>query len=123
MSEEIVYKEFYNEGQNLPEPKWGAPCSFHTTLQCPTCGSTDMYYSAHPDNPEVILEDTVRCKNCGRLANWDKAFNQRVHHPTGTPREVVGKPGFTVIDLLIVVGILGILAAVVVPTLARLLEW
>ena len=87
----IAYKEFYNKDRELPEPVWGEKATAYggTPLQCPTCGSLDMYYSADPDDPGEIFTDTVRCKNCGYIADWYEAYKQRVHHPTDKPRKVV----------------------------------
>lgn len=88
MPKPILYKEFYNKSRGLPEPKWGSKAE---GLQCPTCGSTDMYYSGSPDDPEEVFGDTVRCKNCGRITDYYEAHKQKQHHPTGTPMEVVGR--------------------------------
>ena len=88
----ITYKEFYNKDKGLPEPMWGRECSSITTVQCPWCGSTNMHYSASPDDPEEILQDTVRCKNCGRISDWYEAYKQGRNHPTDAPREIIGKP-------------------------------
>lgn len=85
----IVYKSTYSESRGLPEPKWGALCSANSDLQCPTCGSTDMYYSGSPDDPEEILGEAVRCKHCGRITDWYEAYTQRQNHPTEVPREVI----------------------------------
>lgn len=87
----IVYKEFYNKDRGLPEPLWGGKVE-EAQVQCPTCGSTDMYYSAAPEDPEEIFSNTVRCKHCGHITDWFEAFSQKVHHPTDTPREVMGRP-------------------------------
>ena len=87
----IKYKEFYNKDRCLSEPRLGGKAE-ETVVQCPWCGSTDMYYSADPDDPEKVFSNTVRCKNCGHITDWFEAFKQREHHPTDTPIEVVGKP-------------------------------
>lgn len=74
----LRYKEFYNEGRGLPEPKWGSKAE---GLQCPNCGSWDMYYSGSPDDPEEILSgETVRCGHCGCITDWYEARKQREHH-------------------------------------------
>lgn len=87
----ISYKEFYNKGRGLPEPKWGekATALKGIPLQCPTCGSLEMYYSASPDDPEEIFTSTVRCKNCGQITDWFEAYKQRIAHSTDTPRKVI----------------------------------
>jgi len=51
-----------------------------------------MHYSGSPDDPEEILMETVRCKNCGHITDWYEAYKQITHHVTNTPREVIGKP-------------------------------
>lgn len=94
MTEEpITYKEFYNKDRGLPEPKWGPKMTEISPvfpLQCPTCGSQDMYASGSSDDPEEIFpHETVRCKHCGRIADWYEARKQTVYHPTDAPREVV----------------------------------
>lgn len=81
----IIYKEFYNKDRGLTEPIWGARAQ---KTQCPTCGSRDMYYSAHPDNPEEILIDNVRCKNCGHITDYFEASQQLKNHPVHTPVRV-----------------------------------
>jgi len=88
----ITYKEFYNKSRGLPEPVWGPPCLNNFAVQCPSCGSRDMHYSGSPDDPEEILMETVRCKNCGHITDWYEAYKQITHHVTNTPREVIGKP-------------------------------
>ncbi len=88
----IVYRGFYNRGKGLPEPVWGKACSDTTIVQCPTCGSQDMYYSGSQDNPEEILGGTVRCKNCGYITDWYEAHKQILHHVTNVPRKIIGKP-------------------------------
>ena len=85
----IVFKEFYNKDRDLPEPLWGGEVE-EADIQCPTCGSADMCYSAHPNDPEEIFPSTVRCRSCGRITDYYEAFKQKQHHPTNTPREVVG---------------------------------
>ncbi len=85
----ITYKEFYNKDRGLPEPKWGQKSH---VLQCPNCGSQDMYYSGHPDDPEETLSDTVRCGRCGSITDWYEARKQLLNHPTDTPREVTKEP-------------------------------
>ncbi len=90
----ITYKEFYNKDKGLPEPVWGGECSIDVMVQCPWCGSTDMYYSGSSDDPEEILRDTVRCKNCGHISDWYEANKQRENHPTDTPRKIIGKPAY-----------------------------
>jgi len=74
----IIYKEFYNKDRGLPEPIWGEKTKDYkdTALQCPVCGSTDMHYSAHPDDPEEVFTDTVRCKSCGHITDWYEAYKQ-----------------------------------------------
>ncbi len=88
----ITYKEFYNKDRGLPEPVWGAACARHITLQCPTCGSTNMYYSGSVDDPEEILGEAVRCKNCGHITDHLEAYKQKRNHPAVAPREVIGRP-------------------------------
>lgn len=89
----ITYKEFYNKDRGLPEPKWGGKVE-EPELQCPWCGSRDMYYSGSPDDPEEMFgaAGNVRCKHCGHITDWFEALKQREHHPTETPRVVVGGP-------------------------------
>ena len=85
----IEYKRSYNESMGLPEPKWGPKVN---SIQCPNCGSQDMYLSASPDSPEEIIGyDTVRCKHCGAITDWYEAHKQRVNHPTDVPSEVTEK--------------------------------
>jgi len=87
MSMPITYKEFYNKDRGLPEPKWGSRMD---NLQCPNCGSRDMYGSAHPDDPEEIFPyETVRCGHCGQITDWYEAFKQRKNHPTLSPTKVI----------------------------------
>ncbi len=92
----IVYKKFYNkdsQGREIrgPEPRWGGKVE-EAKIQCPTCGSTNMYYSGSPDDPEELFgtAGSVRCKHCGHITDWFEALKQRKHHPTDNPREVVG---------------------------------
>lgn len=87
----IIYKEFYNKDRGLPEPIWGSKAEEFkgVPLQCPNCGSLDMYYSASPDDPEEIFTDTVRCKHCGSITDWYEAYSQRIHHPSDKPLKVV----------------------------------
>jgi len=85
----IIYKEFYNKGRGLPEPKWGSEAA---DVQCPTCGSADMYYTGTPSDPEEIFTSEVRCSHCGRITDFWEASKQRTYHATNTPREVTGKP-------------------------------
>ncbi len=84
-----IYKEFYNKDRGFPEPIWGSKVE-EPVIQCPTCGSIDMFFCGGPDDPEEILgcEGSVRCKHCGHITDWFEALKQREHHPTGTPREV-----------------------------------
>lgn len=91
---EIVYREFYNKDRGLPEPIWGEKTKEYggVSLQCPMCGSTDMYYSAHPDDPEEIFTDTVRCEHCGHITDWYEAYKQGKYHPTNKVRSVSGRP-------------------------------
>lgn len=92
MAEEVIqYYHSRNKERGLPEPKWGALCSAHTAVQCPTCGSPDMYYSGSLDDPEEILGEAVRCGHCGHFTDWYEAYKQRQNHPTETAREVVGR--------------------------------
>ncbi len=88
MTEEpIQYKESYNKDRNLPEPEWGHP---EPSTQCPTCGSTDMYASASPDDPTEIFDaESVRCGRCGHITDWYEAYKQRRNHPLDKPRNVV----------------------------------
>ncbi len=88
----IEYKEFYNKDRSLPEPRWGGKVE-EAKIQCPWCNSQDMYYSAHPNNPEEVFSDPVRCKSCGHISDWFEAFKQRVQHPTDTPREIIRGAG------------------------------
>ncbi len=88
----IKYKEFYNKDRGLPEPKLGSivpqsNCDY--PLQCPTCCSANMYYSAHPDDPEEVFSNTVRCENCGHITDWFEAYKQRENNPTDALREVI----------------------------------
>ena len=66
----LRYKEFYNKDRGLPEPVWGERAD---GLQCPNCGSQEMYFSGSPDDPEEILGETVRCGHCGRITDWYEA--------------------------------------------------
>ena len=87
----IIYKEFYNKDRGLPEPMWGAKVSSddNTVLQCPSCNSKDIYYTAHPDDPGEIFKDTVRCKACGRITDWYSAYKNGLHHDTNSVLIVV----------------------------------
>ena len=91
MVEPIIYKEFYNKEHRLKEPRWGDKVE-DNDVQCPTCGSTDMYFSAHEDDPEELFGDFVRCKNCGHITDWMEAYKQRLNHPSKTCRIVKGRP-------------------------------
>ena len=86
----ITYREFYNKDRGLPEPIWGPRCDKHAgiQLQCPTCGSKEIYRSGHPDDPEEILWEAVRCKHCGRITDWYEAYKQGKYSPTDVVREV-----------------------------------
>lgn len=89
MAGEIEYYNTDNQKRGLPEPRWGAPVL--TIVQCPTCGSTDMYYSGSMDDPDEIFGEAVRCGHCGHFTDWHEAFKQRQYHPVDTPRTVIGK--------------------------------
>lgn len=90
MKEEVIrYKATYNKDRSLPEPKWGSKMA---GLQCPTCGSQDMYGSGDPDDPEEVFPyETVRCSHCGHITDWYEAHKQRENHPTELPLEVIRK--------------------------------
>jgi ribosomal protein S27E len=89
----IIYKHYYNKGRHLLEPEWGDQVPYDKgqipAVQCPTCGSTSMKYSAHPDNPEEITHENVRCENCGRITYYYEAFKHRKEHPCVKARKVV----------------------------------
>lgn len=87
----ITYKEFYNKDRGLPEPVWGPKLKGEwSSLQCPTCGSRNMYASASPDDPEEIFpNETVRCGACGHITDWYEAYKQRKYHPCTNPRKVI----------------------------------
>ena len=86
----IQYKSKYNEGRELAEPRWGRKLSL---VKCPTCGSREMYASAHPDNPEeIISSEMVRCGSCGHITDWYEAHKQLRFHAGDTPREIEGGP-------------------------------
>jgi len=92
MTVPIVFKEFYNIDRGLIEPKWGPEMSnvSRIGLQCPTCGSQDIYGSASPDDPEEIFPfEMARCGHCGHITDWYEACKQYRYHRTRTPREVV----------------------------------
>ena len=78
MTLEISYKEFYNKDRGIPEPLWGSRCRPYKRVQlkCPHCGSGDVFYSAHPDDPSEITRENVRCKSCGRITGWYEAYKQ-----------------------------------------------
>jgi len=83
----MEYKETYNTDRGLPEPLWGEKME---NLQCPNCGSDDMYGSASPDDPEEIFPyETVRCKHCGQITDWYEAYKQKEFHPSDTVLEVM----------------------------------
>jgi len=86
----------YNKDRGLPEPKLGwlmSEVDPDHPLQCPACGSHEIYASAHPDDPEEILRyEAVRCGNCGRITDWYEAFQAYQLHYTEQPRSVTGKP-------------------------------
>lgn len=87
MTKPIIYKEFYNKGRGIPEPEWGTKLNL---VQCSTCGSRDVYASAHPDDPEEIFgNETIRCGHCGHITDWYEARKQLLYHPTSVPRRVV----------------------------------
>jgi len=88
----IEYRALYNEDNELPEPRWGGPCSQHFVVQCPWCGSSDMYYSGSADNPDEVTAESVRCKYCGHITDYYEAFMQRANFTTDVVREVVGRP-------------------------------
>jgi len=91
LEQPIEYQEFYNKNRGLPEPIWGGKAKQYKgiSLQCPVCGSTDVYYSGDPDDPEEIFTDSVRCKNCGRITDWYEAYTQGLYHHTEKPLMVV----------------------------------
>lgn len=78
MRKGIIYKEFYNKDRSLPEPLWGGKCRPYkgVQLKCSHCGSLDIYYSAHPDDPHEITRENIRCKVCGRITDWYEAYKQ-----------------------------------------------
>jgi len=96
MNNQIEYKATYNESRGLPEPKLGplmSEISPDHPIQCPTCGSHNMYASAHPDEPEEIFpNETVRCGDCGHITDWFEALSQHELHYTEAPLPVIGKP-------------------------------
>lgn len=96
MNKQIEYKSTYNESRGLSEPKWGqlmSEISPDYPTQCPTCGSHNMYASAHPDDPEeIFLHETVRCGDCGHITDWYKALSAYEHHYTDTPIPVARAP-------------------------------
>lgn len=56
----------YSKDRGLPEPIWGGRAS---SVRCPWCGSYNMRFSAHLDDPEELPSDSVRCKDCGRISD------------------------------------------------------
>ncbi|GAI06671.1 unnamed protein product [marine sediment metagenome] len=96
MNKQIEYKSTYNESRGLSEPKWGplmSEISPDYPTQCPTCGSHNMYASAHPNDPEEIFpHETVRCGDCGHITDWYEALSAYEHHYTDTPLPVARTP-------------------------------
>lgn len=61
----MKFKLFYNKDRGLPEPLWG-PRTKHLH-RCPNCGGDDIHLSAHPDAPDDLLGESVRCGDCGSI--------------------------------------------------------
>ena len=61
----------------LPELVWGikAPSNI---LKCPECGSRNIYYSGTSADPEEILGEAVRCKDCGWLTDYYEMYKQGI---------------------------------------------
>jgi len=74
---EIKYNNYQIRG--LPKPLWGQEVPKEQGLACASCGSNNIYYSASPEDPEEILLDTVRCRDCGWLTDWYEDY--KAGHP------------------------------------------
>jgi len=68
----LRYDNYCVEG--LPELVWGSKVT--KTLECPECGSHNIYYSGTPADPEEILGEAVRCGDCGWLTDYYEMFKQ-----------------------------------------------
>jgi len=66
----LHWKGHYNEKRGLPEPIQGDKSP---DCMCPYCGSINMYFSAHPDDPDEMFSDHTRCSHCGRISSLDEA--------------------------------------------------
>ena len=64
-----------NKKRGIPEPLWGSRIK---GITCRYCGFKELYFSAHPDDPEEIFNDLVRCKVCGHYDSdiYDEHFNE-----------------------------------------------
>ena len=72
MKNKLKYDNYRIEG--LPELVWGGKA---VHLECPRCGSRNMYYSGTPSDPEEVLGEGVRCRDCGSLTDYYEAFKRR----------------------------------------------
>ena len=58
----------------LPPLKWGEEIS---GLECPFCGSHNIYLSGTPADPEEVMGDAVRCGDCGWLSDHYEMYKRR----------------------------------------------
>ena len=72
MENKLKYDNYRIEG--LPELAWGEKAAH---LECPGCGSRNMYYSGTPSDPEEVLGEGIRCRDCGWLTDYYEAFKRR----------------------------------------------
>ena len=71
--------------KDLPYPIWGKKVPKVYDLACASCGSSSIYYSGSPADPEEIFKDTVRCSNCGWMTDYYedyKAGRERLKSPS-----------------------------------------
>ena len=69
----LKFDDYRIEG--LPELEWGDKVTSHV-LECPACGSHNIFYSGTPADPEEILGEAVRCGDCGWLTDYYEMHKQ-----------------------------------------------
>ncbi len=64
-----------NKKRGMIEPFWGKKIK---NIKCRYCGFKNLYFSAHPDDPEEIFNDLARCKVCGKFDSdvYDTYFDE-----------------------------------------------